>query len=375
MRRALGRGAVGSQMPPNFFLPPFVQRRHNPNMHMTTVSTPRQFLLAACAIALGLAASAHAASKGFTAEKSPTGAVVKFDGQPFAEYVITEANKQYLFPVYGPTGKQMTRAFPMQKVEGEVTDHYHHRGICFGHQSINGFDSWMERGSAVGATPDDQLNEKQKASLAKAMTKLGFIKHLGFKEIKADAKQAVIVTENVYENAKGEKSVTEIRTLTFRVDGDTRLIDWDQEFIAKNGEVVFGDAKDAGLSIRVPTTMAVDSKKGGRIVTSTGITDKEAWSKRAPWVDYSGPVGDETLGVAMLNHPSSFRHPTSWHVRTYGLFTANCFGTLDKNDPNGPHTLKPGEKLFLRHRFVFHKGDEKAANIAAAFERYAKEKK
>ena len=344
-------------------------------MHLTAVFARRHLIIAYSAVALGLAASAQAAGKGFTAEKTPAGVTIKHDGQPFAEYVIGEANKPYLFPVYGPTGKSMTRAFPMQKVEGEQIDHYHHRGIVFGHQDINGFDSWMERGSAVGDTPDDKLNDKQKASLAKAMTKLGFIKHLGFKEIKADAKQAVIVSENVYENVKGEKSVTEIRTLTFRVDGDTRLIDWDQEFIAKDGEVKFGDAKDAGLSIRVPTSMAVDTKKGGRIVTSTGITDKDAWSKRAPWVDYSGPVGEETLGVAMLNHPSSFRHPTSWHVRTYGLFTANCFGTLDKNDPNGPHTLKPGEKLVLRHRFVFHKGDEKAGNIAAAYERYAKEKK
>ena len=344
-------------------------------MHLTAVFARRHLIIASSAVALGLAASAQAAGKGFTAEKTPAGVTIKHDGQPFAEYVIGEANKPYLFPVYGPTGKSMTRAFPMQKVEGEQIDHYHHRGIVFGHQDINGFDSWMERGSAVGDTPDDKLNDKQKASLAKAMTKLGFIKHLGFKEIKADAKQAVIVSENVYENVKGEKSVTEIRTLTFRVDGDTRLIDWDQEFIAKDGEVKFGDAKDAGLSIRVPTSMAVDTKKGGRIVTSTGITDKDAWSKRAPWVDYSGPVGEETLGVAMLNHPSSFRHPTSWHVRTYGLFTANCFGTLDKNDPNGPHTLKPGEKLVLRHRFVFHKGDEKAGNIAAAYERYAKEKK
>ena len=343
-------------------------------MNMTIPSTRRHFAFASFVFALGFAASAQAAGKGFTAEKSPAGAVIKYDGQPFAEYVIGEANKPYLFPVFGPTGKAMTRAFPMQKVEGEVIDHYHHRGIYFGHQDINGFDSWMERGSAVGDTPDDKLNEKQKASLSRAMTKLGVIKHIAFKEIKADAKQAVLVTENVYENAKGEKSATEIRRLTFRVEGDMRLIDWDQEFIAKDGEVKFGDAKDAGLSIRVPTTMAVDSKKGGRIITSTGITDKDAWSKRAPWVDYSGPVGGETLGVAMLNHPTSFRHPTSWHVRTYGLFTANCFGTLDKNDPNGPHTLKQGEKLLLRHRFVFHKGDEKTANIAAAYDRYAKEK-
>ena len=259
-------------------------------MHLTAVFARRHLILASSAVALGLAASAHAAGKGFTAEKTPAGVTIKHDGQPFAEYVIGEANKPYLFPVYGPTGKSMTRAFPMQKVEGEQIDHYHHRGIVFGHQDINGFDSWMERGSAVGDTPDDKLNEKQKASLAKAMTKLGFIKHLGFKEIKADAKQAVIVSENVYENVKGEKSVTEIRTLTFRVDGDTRLIDWDQEFIAKDGEVKFGDAKDAGLSIRVPTSMAVDTKKGGRIVTSTGITDKDAWSKRAPWVDVYGEV-------------------------------------------------------------------------------------
>ncbi len=330
----------------------------------------RLCLPAIAALFLNAAPATHAAGKGFTADQSPAGVTVKYDGQPFATYVIGEANKSYLFPVYGPTGKSMTRAYPMQKVEGEQTDHYHHRGICFGHQDINGFDSWMERGS-VSLLPDDKLTEKQKTSLGR----MGSAKHVAFKEVSADASRAVVVSENIYVGGDGKKSVTEIRTLTFRVEGETRLIDWDQEFIATEGDVTFGDKKDAGLSIRVPSTMAVDSKKGGRIVTSTGITDKDAWSKRAPWVDYSGPVEGETLGVAILNHPSSFRHPTSWHVRTYGLFTANCFGTLDKNDPNGPHTLKKGGKLVLHHRFVFHKGDEKAGNIAAAFERYAKEKK
>ena len=346
-------------------------------MHIQNPSLRRHLYLSASVLLLGFAVSAHAADKGFTADKSPTGVVVKYDGQPFAQYVIGEANKPYLFPVFGPTGKQMTRAFPMQKVEGEQTDHYHHRGICFGHQDINGFDSWMERGSVtqversgIALVPDDKLTEKQKT----ALSKMGTVKHVAFKEVKADAEQAVIVEENDYIGGDGKRSVTETRRMTFRVDGDTRMIDWDQELIAKDGEVTFGDKKDAGLSIRVPSSMAVDTKKGGRIVTSTGITDKDAWSKRAPWVDYSGPVDGETLGVAMFNHPSSFRHPTSWHVRTYGLFTANPFGTLDKDDPNGPHTLKQGEKLILRHRFFFHKGDEKTANIAAAYERYAKEK-
>jgi len=327
-------------------------------------------VLFSSALALGLTATASAADAGFTAEKTSSGVTIKHNGKPFAEYVIDQANKPYLFPVYGPSGKLMTRSFPMRKVEGEQTDHYHHRGICFGHQDINGFDSWMERDSVARGVPDEKLSDKQKAALAK----MGTTRHIAFKEVKADADKAVIVAENEFFGSNGKKSITEIRTMTFRVDGDTRLIDWDQEFTAKDGEVTFGERKDAGLSIRVPSSMAVDVKKGGRIVTSTGITDKDAWGKRAPWVDYNGPVEGETLGVAMLNHPTSFRHPTSWHVRTYGLLTANCFGSLDKSDPNGPVTLKQGEKLRLRHRFVFHKGDEKAGDIAAAYARYAQEK-
>lgn len=348
-------------------------------MRNQITSSRCHFALVAFALSLGMAVAVQAAAKGFTTEKSATGIVIKHDGQPFSEYVITEANKPYLFPVYGPGGKSMTRAFPMQQVEaeakGKYQDHYHHRGIYFGHENINGADSWMELGSVTGGKPQDQLNEKQKASLTKYSTKMGAIKHRAFKEIISDATHAVLVTENDYVNYKGEKSVTEIRRLTFRVEGDTRSIDWDQEFTAGEGDATFGDAKDAGLSIRVAHTMAVDSKQGGRLITSTGALDKDAWSKRAPWADYSGPVDGETLGVAIFNHPASFRYPTSWHARTYGLFTANCFGSLDKADPNGPHTLKKGEKLVLHHRFYFHKGDEKAGNVAAAYERYAKEKK
>jgi hypothetical protein len=35
--------------------------------------------------------------------------------------------------------------------------------------------------------------------------------------------------------------------------------------------------------------------------------------------------------------------------------------------------LKEGERIKLRHRFIFHKGDEKAGKIAEAYEAYAKE--
>jgi len=47
--------------------------------------------------------------------------------------------------------------------------------------------------------------------------------------------------------------------------------------------------------------------------------------KHADWCDYYGSIGGKTVGIAMFDHPSNPRHPTTWHVRDYGLFAANPF--------------------------------------------------
>ena len=327
------------------------------------------FTLFAVAASPVFTPSARAAD-GFALEKSPRGVAVTFNGKPVAEYVVTEANKPFLWPVFGPTGGAMTRAYPMKTVAGEQHDHPHHRGIYFGSEGINGFDTWHERATfeEPGVKPD-----YAKLRLAR----LGATKHREFRELKADATQAVIVTTDDYLGADGKVAFSDERRIRFQMSGETMLIDFDIEFIASAGAVKFSDVKDAGFSIRVPTSMAVDSKQGGRIITSEGIADTKAWGTRARWVDYQGPVEGKALGIAMLNHPSSFRHPTPWHVRTYGLFTANPFGTrsLDKTAPDGAHTLAAGERLALRHRLILHSGDEKSARLAEAFEAYAREKK
>ncbi len=313
-----------------------------------------------------------AADSGFAIEKTPGGGVtVKVNGQIFAEYVVDQANKPYLAPVFGPTGKQMTRNYPMKKVEGEQTDHPHHRGICFGNEGIAGMDTWMEMKSL-------EASEAKKPGSTAARAKLiGFIKHREYKELKADAKEAVVAVVDDITDVEGKKLLSEEHRMIFRADRDTRTIDFDIDYIASEGPITIKDAKDAGFSIRVPSSMAVDTKQGGKLVNSDGLTDAATWGKRAKWCDYNGPVEGETVGVAILNHPSSFRYPTPWHSRTYGLFTANAFGTrsLDKTAEDGTLELKKGERVKLRHRLVFHKGDEKAGKIAEAFEAYAKESK
>jgi hypothetical protein len=321
------------------------------------------------------------------------GISVRVNNKPFATYVVHEANKPYLWPVYGPTGKAMTRAFPMQQTESESAaqrDHPHHRGICFGHESAGdaawrfpektgdsiptgGGDTWHEK-----ATFEEFLkNPKSAETGARRLQTLGSIRHREYTVMRADASGAVLGSVCEYLDATGKQFLTEERRLTFHADDEVRSIDIDQDFVATEGPVRFEDRKDAGLSIRVPASMAVDSKKGGKIVNSTGLVDGAAWGQSAPWCSYHGPVEGEELGVSFLNHPSSYRFPTRWHVRSYGLFTANpfCGRQFNKELPDATTLLAPGERLKLRHRLIFHRGDAASARIAERYSQYAQEPK
>jgi hypothetical protein len=326
-------------------------------------------------ILLSLACTTQALAE-ITIEKTATGgAVVKIDGRFFTEYVVDQANKPYLYPIIGAADKKMTRDYPMKKVEGEQHDHPHHRGLNFGHEDIGGYDTWAEDTTfkELGKDP------KRAAAYAERLKHLGSQKHGEIKVMESGAEKATLTVMIDYLDATGKKTLEEERQMTFRTQGGNRMIDVDQTLIASEGNVMVGDKKDSGLSIRVPTEMCVqiekDKKGNGTIVNSAGQKDEEAWGKRATWCDYSGTVDGAKVGVAILNHPSSFRHPTPWHVRTYGLFTANPFGTksLDKNAEDGAFELKKGDSIKLRHRFLFHEGDAASAKIAEAFEAYAKE--
>jgi hypothetical protein len=379
-RRGHGRHAGADRI--GFTLFTFLQRDGQSNLKARLFtsaekcgrSVPMNTRIFIALAALLLTTSAlSAADSAFTVERTRSGGVeVKVNGKPFASYVVDQANKPYLWPIYGPTGKAMTRAYPMQTVEGETHDHPHHRGICFGHERINeGVETWAEK-----ASYEEMLKKpKTEAAGKKHLAMLGSIKHREYAEVKADGDHAVIAEICDYLDPQGKRMLSEERRMTFRVIGETRVIDFDQDLIASDGPVKFDDVKDAGLSIRVPTSMAVDSKQGGHIVNSNGLEDAAAWSKPADWCEYTGPVEGEQLGIAFFDHPASFRHPTNWHVRTYGLFTANPFGSksLDKTLSSKPTELAAGERLKLRHRFVFHRGDAKTAKIAEAYEAYAKE--
>jgi len=301
--------------------------------------------------AAGLLLATNVPAAEVTAQRSERGVVVKIDGKLFTEYLTSSGGKPILWPIIGPTGKPMTRAYPMGKGPNEREDHIHHRSLWFTHGDVNGVSTWLEG--------KDQ----------------GPIEHRGFVKLESGS-QAVIVTRNDWKDAKGNKLCEDERTFTFGTDGDARWIDFDITLKATEGPVKFGDTKEGCMGVRVAGTMKETAKLGGRIINSEGQTSTDAWGKRAAWVDYHGPVDGETVGVAILNHPTSFRFPTYWHVRTYGLFTANPFGLHDflgDKKADGCHSLAKGESITLRYRILFHRGDEKAGKVAEAFAAYAKQ--
>src|SRR5262249_39992487 len=121
---------------------------------------------------------------------------------------------------------------------------------------------------------------------------------------------ARIRTKNDWLAPDGKKVCAEERSVTFFRTVETRIIDFEFVLRADNGPVTFGDTKEGMFGLRVASSMDVTKKEGGRITNAEGLTDEAAWGQASPWVDYAGPVAGKTVGIAVLNHPESFRFPT-----------------------------------------------------------------
>jgi hypothetical protein len=273
---------------------------------------------------------------------------VRLDGMPFTTLDSTTGPKPYFFPLNGPTGKPFTRAFPMRDVPGEKRDHPHQRSMWFTHGKVNGIDFWSEMKGHGRIVETSRVVEDRDT--------VGTIR-----------------TTDDWVGPEGNVVLSDARVVRVYATRGARILDFDITLKADHGPVTFGDTKEGMFGVRVASSLDVDAKKGGKITNSDGLTDVAAWGKAAAWVDYAGPVGGETVGIAILNHPGSFRYPTTWHVRTYGLFAANPFGWHDFGmKRSGDYTIPAGESIRFGYRVILHKGDTASAGLPAAFEAYAR---
>ncbi|MBI4553489.1 MAG: PmoA family protein, partial [Candidatus Latescibacteria bacterium] len=258
--------------------------------------------------------------------------------------------RPFCAPVNDAFGASVTRASIGEKA-GETTDHIHHRSLWTAYGEVNGTDNWGEEG------------------------KHGRTVHRAFETLVSGPVFGRLRARSDWTAADGTVLLDETRDFTFYHPGahPVRLFDLTVELQATHGDVHFGDTKEGGfLSIRVATSM--DAVRGGKIENGYGaIGEAESWGRRAPWCDYSGPVDGRWSGIAVMEHPDTFRSPTYWHVRDYGLMATNPFGTgTFRNDPrqSGAYTLPAGERLVFAYRVYIHVGDATQGRVADVYHGY-----
>lgn len=279
---------------------------------------------------------------------------IEIDGALFSEYRHGDVEKPFFYPVIGAHGTPMTRNWPMQESADEEHDHVHQRSLWFAHGDVNGHDFWAE---AEGH---------------------GRIVHRKFSDLATSATEAAFVAHSDWLAADGKRICTDTRRVRVQSTGAGRvLFDFDITLQASDGALHLGDTKEGTMAIRLTPALRLRGKVAkGHCVTSEGVRDLEAWGKRARWIDYSGPVGERVVGVAIFDHPGNHAHPTWWHARDYGLFAANPFGVHDfegKPAGTGDLTVAAGGELRLRYRFFFHAGDAEAAGVAERYREYAEQ--
>lgn len=304
------------------------------------------------------AAPGHAVAQTVTIERSDDRLSVLFDGELFTEYIFRGHSRPVLFPIVGPDGLGMTRSFPIKTgVPGESTDHPHQKPMFFAYGSVNGVNFFAESPDC-GKTVQDQLLK-----------------------VESGTKRGLIRTSNNWVAPDGKIVCTDTRTLCFQAVPAGRVIDWDITLHASHGDVTFCDDKHGIMAIRTHPNLRLDNdpERGvttanGRAVNSEGISGKAVFGRRAKWIDYWGEIDGKTVGIAIFDHPANPRHPTWWMARGYGYVAADPFGAhaIGGEPPGtGDMTIRAGEAITFRYRFLFHQGDPEQARIAEQYRAYA----
>jgi len=309
---------------------------------------------------------------------------VSIDGQPFTSYIWpTTLKKPVLYPLRTAKGTVVTRGFPLEQRPGERVDHPHHAGLWFNYENVNGIDFWN---NSDAIKPENA-------------PKMGAILHRSVVSAKSGSDQGELDVESDWVTFDKKVLLKEHTHFVFRGGPGFRSVDRITTLRALDEKVDFKDEKDGVLGLRVVRALEIPSDKpevytdasgrattvakldntgvNGTYLTSEGKKGDAAWGTRGRWCNLSGLVGGEPVTITILDHPANPGHPVRWHVRAYGLFAANPFGSAtfavkgEEKPPEHETELEPGQSLRYRYRVIVHPGDAKTANIASLWEKYS----
>jgi len=293
----------------------------------------------------------------------------------FTSYLYdSKQTKPVLVPLRTLSGIEVNRRYPLVKTEGASTDHVHHVGIFFAVDEVNGTNFWNN------AAPPPQ------------------IKHTEITEMTGGTGRGKLSAVMHWIDDSGQVLLEEKRSMVFLAGEheDEYAIDFSMDLTAKVPKVLFEDIEEGMFAIRVADCLRESGSKQmlrpgqplpKESISGTGMyfssngdeTAKKIWGKRARWVALQGVREGKLVGVAILNHPASINYPTYWHVRNYGLFSANPLGQGDfqrqskyKKNPVLPLRLsiEQGETVHLRFLVIIYEGIRTQEQIEERFREF-----
>jgi Methane oxygenase PmoA len=290
--------------------------------------------------------------------------------------------KPVLYPVYAANGTIVTRGFPLNTQPGDPTDHPHHVGIWFTYENVNGLDFWnnsyaipKEKKYLYGWIRTDKIIKasggikgiisyhanwinQQKNILLQETTRLEFS---GTEHLRIIDRTTVLTADTIVNLTDAKDGLYGIRLAHALQIPDNK----DKEFKDDKGNVTVVKA-------------IKDSIANGNYLTSEGKTGDDAWSTRGRWCKVFGKIGNDSISIAIIDHPGNPNYPTFWHARGYGLFAANPMG--EKIFTNGKSAknlqLQKGESVTFRYRIVIDEADKtiSAKKLNESADEFAKQK-
>jgi hypothetical protein len=301
-------------------------------------------------------------------ERSPHQVDISMDGKPFTTYYFDpEIAKPYLMPLRTASGGVVTREFPVRNDASKGDPKAsafepHQRPLYFGHGDMDGLDFWQE--PAFDHYYSDHGHQAYGHMVLKSVEEAG-----------SHGDAATVRARFTLNDPSNRVIAEETQSFTFRGDGQIRVVDCEFVLYATAGPLDIGDTKEGTFGIRLAPELSAPL---GHMLNSNGAKGEKAiWGKPADWVDYEGGISGKRVGLAIFDSPSSFRHPTTWHARAYGLFAANPFGAREfTGDPgkDGSWTVPEGKSVTFRYRVLIHEGEFGQAEIGAAYNKYASQK-
>jgi hypothetical protein len=298
----------------------------------------------------------------------------------FTAYLYPESiKKPVLFPLNTASGKTLTRGFPLASRPWERVDHPHHVGMWLNHGDTDGLDFWNN---------SDSIPANRKPGY-------GTIFHRSIKEIKNGDDFGYLEVRCEWERPDGRIILDEHTKYYFRGGDNVRIIDRITTLTATDLNVLFKDSKEGMMGIRVNRAMElpedniievldknmvpvkVNAKEGnrsrGHYLNSEGIEGDTVWGQRANWVRLGTDIDGEDVGIIIMDHPGNPNHPTHWHARGYGLFSANPFGSQAYTD--GKETfnffLPVNESVTLKYRiYIYNETEPQDSDINIEYQKF-----